>query len=258
MHTMNGFMPYTFPLQPLKGGQWTVQLDPAYFTTREQEGNGGSLGPGPVDRLSGFGGAAGIDYAFNSHAALGLLGAYFSGSGNETGSNPYYQASASDKGSFEGLVAILDPFSGDGFRLPFVLAGGPLSASTTINYPAVSGGPSSGPSVTQTKAGNLGYMVGVDPQLNTGRYLRWEPFFQVTSVTEDSTCAGAECSNSPPTDSSPGASAGVNVVWRPYNLSFFYSPSFGDKSGTSVYALRWIKTFGGHRAKAAPAQVRRP
>lgn len=230
--TAASLLAYSFPLSPLEKGKLDVQAAPGYFTTKfHDDGNG----TGKDDRngnAKGFGGAAGVTYGVTRHFGLGVSAIYFKSS-KGTFSEGTAAGSMSEQGFIGAATAIYDPMSGDNFRLP-LLAG--------LNYQSLKNDFT--PISSQKTLTSPGVEFGISAQFNTGKYLRWEPFLLVSHPLDNEKCTGM-CGGNTSLESDTGANPGVNVVLRPWNLAFFYAPSVGPKSGTSVYALRLHKAFGG-------------
>ncbi len=240
-----GIIPYLMPLQPLSGNQFTVNVDPAYYTTKTNDDlNGDHV------RIAGLAVAGGVNYAFTPHFALGALGFGFHGTGKDT-LNSGQVVGASNKGTGEAAVGIYDPFSGDNFRLPILAGFGHMDVSSKFDYPV---NPKVFPSGYKIKRVNSpGPVFGFSPQFNTGKWLRWEPFFIVWRPNNHSTCEGPSCSSQDDEHTDPGPTGGLNVVIRPWNMAFQYIPSIGAKSGSSFYALRFAHSFGGKTEVGAGA-----
>ena len=242
--TAAGLLAYSFPLSPIEKGKLDVQAAPAYFTTKFSDVNGNIARNG---NAKGFGGAAGVTYGLTPHFGLGVSAIYFK-STQGTFTEGSLSGPMSENGFIGAATAIYDPMSGDNFRLPLLVGVNYQNLATNFT-----------PIATQKTLMGPGVEFGISAQFNTGKYFRWEPFLLIAHPLTNQKCSQGNvnqgqntttthCGNETP---DTGANPGVNVVFRPWNLAFFYAPSIGDRSGTSIYALRLHKTFGGHAEAGA-------
>jgi hypothetical protein len=219
----------------LKARTWSLHPTLGYFT-----GSNTVDGSGATASSSGLGGTGQAQYSFNDHIGINFSGLDYSGSGNFTpGTSPLGGSSGqvSISGWLMGATLVLDPFSGSGFRMPFFFG---------LNYEHVSSStPSSGIIIAETLS-SPGYTLGFSPRFNIG-FLRLAPFLVTTTTTSKGTVT---CSASIVAGACGAQDIeilpvfGVNITFRPWNLSFFFNlSSFLMGTGFSFYSLGPQLTF---------------
>ena len=232
-------LPYTFPVGLPGKSAVEAQISPAFATY-----SGVDLTNHRSERVDAVSGAAGATYGFGENLALNVTGIDFhSTSGSFEDPTTGIDGAVSDSGWIASGNLLYDPIRSDRLGLPMVA--GYNDESLVSQF---SGGEG------RESLQSPGVTAGIGVRLRTGRYFEIEPFFMILhpfnhglAYSGASNC-GNSCGGGPATT----GVVGLNAVLIPYHLSLFYSPPTGAQSGASVYALRWIKTFGGRRAKAAP------
>ncbi|MDE2490242.1 MAG: hypothetical protein KGM24_05305 [Elusimicrobia bacterium] len=238
----------SFPTTPFAPRKLDVVASPAIVTAKTFNAQGDFS---DYKTVTAYGGAGSVVYGLTDHFAVGFTGLGFSGkgsyhipSGNSAVTGGSYDMTTS------GLIAagsvVWDCFSGDGFRLP-VLVGLNYESMHDESRNVLDG---SGNSLG-TLGNNLdsaGVQFGFSPQFNTGP-VRWEPFVlsYLPFAHEKQTQNGTTYDDSLRSDTG-GPQPGLNVLYRPWNLSFFYTLGVSKAKGTHVYSLRWAKSFGGKSA----------
>jgi hypothetical protein len=227
--TAGAIAPGSIPQEDLKPHLWTIQPSVGYFT-----GSPAFDGSGATVSIHGWGGTGEAEYALNEHMGISFAGIVYSGSGTFTpgASEPgAISGSASVNGWLASATLVLDAFSGNGFRMPFFFG---------LNYEHLSSSTPSSPTITAMSLNSPGYTLGFSPRFNVG-FLRLEPFLVSTTPTRKGNVA---CS----VDVIAGACGaedvqmlpvlGVNVIFRPWNLSFYVNlSSFLLGTGVSYYSV---------------------
>lgn len=213
----------------LKPHTWSVHPTAGYFT-----GTSTVDGAGATATSQGYGGTVQAQYSLSEHFGLDFSGLGFSGSGTYTpgaaeigGST----GSSSVSGWLVGAALVLDPFSGDGFRLPFFFG---------VNYQQLSSSTPGSPIITSMTLSTPGYTLGVSPRFNVG-FLRFEPFLVVTTPTSKGTvtCSAVVIAGAcGAQDIQVLPVFGVDIVFRPWGLSFYFNlSSFLSGAGVAFYSL---------------------
>jgi len=220
----------------LKAHTWSIHPTLGYFsgtsTVDGEESTASSHG------IAGTGEAV---YSLSDHIGINFSFMGYNGSGTFTpGANEVpggSTGSSSVSGWLFGAALVLDPFSGDGFRMPFFFG---------LNYEALKSSTPTSPIVTSLSLNSPGYTLGFSPRFNIG-FLRFEPFMVTTTPTSKGnvTC-GPNVSGGP-----CGAQNiqivpvfGVNVVYLPWKLAFFFNlSSLLLGTGVSFYSFGPQWTF---------------
>lgn len=222
--------PATIMQEDLTAHATSLHPTAGYFTYSPEIDTAGSTASG-----HGFGGTLEATHSLNNHVGLGVIGFGYSGSGDYTPGDPNSQntlvgtsGSSSVSGFEMGALLVLDPFSGTGFRLPFFIG---------LNYQRLS---SSTPTafITSTTLNSPGYTFGFSPRFSLGSF-RIEPFMVITAPFENGqlTCSGqSQVCGQIPLQTLP--IIGVNIIYRPLKLSFFFSASsLVVDTGGAYYSL---------------------
>ncbi len=232
-----GLVPLSMPLDPIAKGKWDISLSPVYFKSKTFNTTSGI---DDYKDVSGAGGAGSLVYGLSDHFALGLTGLGFSGTGSYVSPSPLPGAGPGpyDNKSNGGLLAasvIWDAFEGEGFRLPVLFGFHYESLHDTVDFGAAG--------TEKQDLSTPGMQFGISPQFNAGP-LRLEPFVMnyFPFGHEKQLLNGADLGYTIHSDAGP--QPGINVVLRPWNLSFFTALGAGKAKGTHVYSVRWKKSFG--------------
>jgi hypothetical protein len=219
----------------LKAHVWSVHPTFGYFS-----GSSSVDGTGATATSNGYGGTVEAVYSYTDHLGVNFSGLGYSGSGIFTpggGLGGGTSGTTGVNGWLVGASLVLDPFSGDGFRLPFFFG---------LNYEHIASSTPSSAIITSLHLNSPGYTFGFSPRFNLF-FLRLEPFFVVTTPTG----TGSVTCSSDVVAGACGAQNvqilpvfGVNVVFRPWNIAFYFNLSstlFG--TGVSYYSLGPQLTF---------------
>jgi hypothetical protein len=209
--TASAIAPGAIIQSDLKAHVWSVHPTFGYFS-----GSSNADGSGAIASSHGFGGS------------------FTPGVGSVEGGTV---GTTNVNGWLVGAALVLDPFSGESFRMPFFFG---------VNYEHISSSTPSSGLFTAMSLNSPGYTFGFSPRFNIA-FLRVEPFLVsvVPSGKGDVTCSvnviGGVC----------GAQNvqilpvfGVNVIFRPWNIAFYFNASsslFG--TGVSFYSLGPQLTF---------------
>lgn len=231
---------------------------PAYFAFKEDQETGG--GERKFSDMSGGGGALNMVYGFSPHWGIAVLGSYFSGDGqrgfnrNPSTPTPIRQIVGSLKTSGVAASAgvIYDPFSDpEGFRLPIYLG------FTYFNAKEISNGVLAGAGQLEhvQKFNTVGVQFSIAPQFDTDvfglfdtKIFRVIPFVGVVALSNggSDTCtaqgSGASCGTLAKPSNSPHPVGGLEVAYKPWDLSFTYIPS-PLTTGASLYTLSYTRSF---------------
>lgn len=232
--TATAIVPGAIIESDLKPKVWSVHPTVGYFS-----GSTNVDGLGSYATSHGYGGTIEAEYSMSNHMGISFSGLGYSGSGDYTPDASVGGSAGSNtiNGWLAGASLVLDPFSGDGFRMPFFFG---------LNYEHVASHMPSSGIVTSMTLNSPGYTLGFSPRFNIA-FLRIEPFLVATSPTSKGnvTCSASVVAGA------CGAQAvqflpvfGVNFVFRPWNLGFYLNLSsdlFG--TGVSYYALGPQLTF---------------
>ncbi|MDE2292609.1 MAG: hypothetical protein KGL53_11050 [Elusimicrobia bacterium] len=241
-----GLVALSFPTTPFAPGKWDISVSPAYVKAKTFNTTGDMQDYKQVDA---YGAAGSVVWGVADHFALGFTGLGFNGKGKyhvPTGSGASFSSGAYDmktSGFIAAASLIFDPFTGDGFRLP--LMAGVNYESMRDESTGVLDGSGNSLGALGNRLDSPGVQFGLSPQFNTGP-LRWEPFALVYFPLshEKQTQNGTVFDSSIHSDTG-GPQPGINVVFRPWNLSFFYALGVNKAKGTHVFSLRLAKSFGG-------------
>jgi len=198
----------------LTPGIWSVQPSVGYFN-----GTSSFDGGGATVSSRGWGGTGQAEYSWSEHVGLSFSAMVYKGSGEFTPGAIELGAtsgSASVDGWLLGAAFVLDPFSGNGFRLPFFIG---------FNYQHLTSSTPTSPTVISMSLDSPGITFGFSPRFNLG-FLRIEPFMVTTTATEKGNvgcnadvvvglCGAANVQVLPVT--------GVNAIFRPWNFSFYFN-----------------------------------
>jgi hypothetical protein len=213
---------------------WTLHPTAGYFT-----GSIPAIGANATVTAHGFGGTGEAQYSLNEHIGVNFSALGYSGGGSYTPatSSDGSAGTTSVSGWLVGATLVLDPFSGKGFRMPFFFG---------LNYQRLTSSTPTSPLFTSMTLYSPGYSFGFSPRFNVW-FLRFEPFLVATTSTSEGTVT---CSS----DVVAGACGaqniqtlpvfGVNIVFRPLNLSLYFNLSstlFG--TGVSYYSIGPHLTF---------------
>jgi hypothetical protein len=190
-------------------------------------------GAGATATIQGFGGTGEAEYSFSEHVGLNFSALGYSGSGGYTPGAAEIGASTgscSINGWLLGVTLVLDPFSGPGFRMPFFIG---------VNYEHLASSTPSSPIITSMTLNSPGYTIGFSPRFNIG-FLRLEPFLVTTTPFEKGNvqCAAGVVGLCGPIAIQPVPIEGINIVFRPWNLSFYFNvSSLLVGTGVSFFSL---------------------
>lgn len=258
------------PAYPLKAGQWTATVAPAYFTYKDEGTTNVThrydgttfVNSNIADHrdIAGGGAAVGATYAVSPHLGFGITGAFFNGTGTSglamecpntdcSGSGTYKYGDSEAHGAVAAGFLIFDPFKDpEGFRLPIMVGGGKFDLEDSGSISDASNKVSASRVFRGFKEA-----AGLSAQFNLTRRFRFAPFlFYLPKTHPKDTCSatgGGTCRAGITPEPKDVSAAGVQVTFKPWNLGFLYAnPDFGSGTGGakySVYALRWQRSFGG-------------
>ena len=233
--TASAMLPATIISEDLTDGKISIHPTVGYFITSVTVD-----GAGAKATAHGYGETAEVSYSLSSHFGISLAGINFKGTGTYTPGNMEQQAS-SGTCSLNGWMAmaalLIDPFSGDEFRMPLILG---------ANYEYFSSSTPTAANTTSSTLNSPGYTLGISPRFNLA-FLRLEPFFVMSEPLNKAsrTCApGTVAAGCDPNSIDATPIIGMNIVFRPLNLSFFFDLSallFGG--GSSFYSIGTRFTF---------------
>ena len=214
--TASAMHPAMILTEDLKEGDLSLHPTAGYVSTTNATGTTGQVS------LHGAGGSLTITKSLNPHLGISVGGLYFKESGSydpqttSSGQSAGIAGSASATGWIGTAALVLDFFSGDGFRMPIIIGG---------NYENFS---SSNPTVFDQTGRTLrspGYTFGVSPRFTAG-WFRIQPFFMIDFPTKeaDNACTAIASSGcTPHSGEDTGAVLGINTIFTPWGLSFFYN-----------------------------------
>lgn len=234
--TASAIAPSAIIEDDLKAHTWSIHPKVGYFT-----GTSTVDGEDSTASSHGFAGTGEAVYSLNDHIGINFSfmdfkgsGSYTPGSGEVPGGSP---GSSSVSGWLFGAALVLDPFSGDGFRMPFFFG---------LNYEALRSSTPTSPLVTSLSLNSPGYTLGFSPRFTVG-FLRIEPFMVTTTPTSKGnvTC-GPNISEGP-----CGAQSiqllpvfGVNVIYLPWKIAFYFNLStFLISNSVAFYSVGPQWTF---------------
>jgi hypothetical protein len=140
---------------------------------------------------------------------------------------------------------IFDPFSGDNFRLPIMLGLGYENNTQTGSSAAST---LLGSSQVLFASKGLASNLAISPQWNMWS-LRWIPFFYSMGLLGSSYSAPGLVAHEGNQGQNSGAiGAGITVMYRPWDLSLTYIPTFTNDVShgetSNVYSMTWQHRFG--------------
>ncbi len=231
----------SLPTTPLEKGLLEGKVAVGVFKMG-QDKDGASI----KQSLPGSGGALSLLYGFSKHWGVTAIAGFAGAKGDFQRINPYGNVGDIVSGKPEqkavnaALNLVWDGFSGDNFRLPVMLGLSYLKYSESLSIPfTILQGPlinHRGVMSEDYSYDEFGYSLGLAPQFNTGQF-RWVPFFFSTSAVnkgkrkymERDLDTGQVYTATPNTEESGTVVTGIQVVYRPWNLSYSYiSPSLSD------------------------------
>ena len=233
--TLGYVMASALPTKPMAQGALDIHLSPAYVQYTDNPAD-------PGLKASGFGFGASALYSLTDHWGVGGLLGYAKMTGND---------SNSDQFAANGYIAtgnvVYDPFSGDNFRLPIIAGIGyesDVEQEQSQSIDGVNFGSGAWRDIYISR--QMGWSAGLAPQFNTG-FLRWIVFAYVESPISKAQAFDRNFGTLRPNGNTGSQGAGVTVVYRPWNLSFTYMPSFTNDVGygetDNVYALNFQHRF---------------
>ena len=225
---MSAIAPNSMLEDDLKSG-WTVHPSAGYFS-----GSTTVDGSGATASAKGYGFTAQSLYSFGEHVGINFSGLEYNGKGDYAPGASEVGAvggSAGANGWLIGSSLVIDPFSGDGFRMPFFFG---------LNYAHVASSTPTSPIITATTLDSPGYVFGFSVRFNIA-FIRLEPFLVTTTPMNSGTvtCAAQV------TSGTCGAASiqmlpitGINFVLRPLGWSFYFNASnLLVDSGISFYSI---------------------
>lgn len=234
--TASAIAPGAIIQSDLKEHVWSVHPTFGYFS-----GSSNADGSGAIATSHGYGGTLEAEYSYNDHLGINFSGLGYGGSGSFTPGAGSVEGgtvgTTNVNGWLVGAALVLDPFSGDGFRLPFFFG---------LNYEHISSSTPSSGLFTAMSLNSPGYTFGFSPRFNLA-FLRVEPFLVTVvpsgkgNVTCSANVTGGACGAQ---DVQILPVFGVNVIFRPWNIAFYLNASsslFG--TGVSFYSLGPQLTF---------------
>jgi hypothetical protein len=225
------------PTKPLARGAFDVKVSPGYSVYKDAADS-----TVPQDfKMSGYGVGASADYGLTNHWGVAAMFGYARMTGTD-----FLGLPATAQGSLASGNIIFDPFSGERFRLPIMFGVG--YENNTQTGSSVASTPLGSSQVLFASKG-LTTNLAVAPQWNT-RYVGFGPFFYSMSLAGKSTSAPALVAREGNQSQNSGAvGAGFTVVYRPWDLSATYIPSFTNDVShgetSSVYSMTLQHRFGG-------------
>lgn len=265
------FLAYALPTRPLYKGLREAKFAAGIFKFEAEEGGGSVYKPYLKQSLPGSGGALGAVYGLSAHWGVTALVAYARSDGEFSKSALYaltYPAQPvngkDEQSNFTSAINLVwDPFSGENFRFPIMLG---LSysnisqkAEIPISFQATSPVNRSGhvgSASDEINVHELGFSIGLAPQFNTGP-IRWVPFLVGISpltdaehtYTERDFTTGEVAKQKFKSDETGADGGGVQVIFRPWNLTYTYmipmltdiKKSEGEK--LSIHTLSFSRKF---------------
>jgi len=215
--TASAIAPGAIIQSDLKEHVWSVHPTFGYFS-----GSSNADGSGAIATSHGYGGTLEAEYSYNDHLGINFSGLGYGGSGSFTPGAGSVEGgtvgTTNVNGWLVGAALVLDPFSGDGFRLPFFFG---------LNYEHISSSTPSSGLFTAMSLNSPGYTFVVP----SGK----------GNVTCSANVTGGACGAQ---DVQILPVFGVNVIFRPWNIAFYLNASsslFG--TGVSFYSLGPQLTF---------------
>ena len=213
--TASAMHPAMILTEDLKEGDLSLHPTAGYVSTTNATGTTGQVS------LKGYGGSLTVTKSLNPHLGISVGGLYFRETGSydpqttSSGQSAGIAGSASANGWIGTAALVLDFFSGDGFRMPIIIGG---------NYENFN---SSNPTVFDQTGRTLrspGYSFGISPRFTLG-WFRIQPFFMIDFPTKDAVnaCNPGITGCNPNSSEDTGAVLGVNTIFTPWGLSFFYN-----------------------------------
>ena len=208
----SAMLPATILTEDLSAGDISLHPTAGYLTAHEKTGTEGNVS------LHGVGGSLTLTKALGPHLGVSIGGLYFNESGNyDPGATGVAgtAGTASATGWLGSAGLVIDPFSGNGFRMPILIGGNYENFHTSIPTEFNS---------TGTTLRSPGYSFGISPRFSVG-WFRVQPFFMLDIPTNKATNACNPSSTSCPATSSidTGGILGVNLIFIPWGLSLFYN-----------------------------------
>ena len=238
----SGLVPFTFPLAPTSKGKWDLTISPAYFSAQTTDYNNSSANDSAS--VTGYGLGASSILGLSEHWGLGVTGIAFSGQGSynpgtlgvpgSTGPN-----SVTTSGYFAGVSAIWDYFEGDGFRLPILLG---------LHYETLQDNYNLGSYTVTNNLNSPGFQVGISPQFRT-KYIRIQPFLMLYYPINNTIQTQSTGQTYTMHSDTGGPQPGINLVYVPWNVSFFTTYGISKAQGEKTYSVRWQKSFGEDKKK---------
>jgi hypothetical protein len=234
--TASAIAPGAIIQSDLRTHVWSVHPTFGYFS-----GSSNADGSGAMASSNGWGGTLDAEYSYNEHVGINFSGLGYKGSGAFTPGAGVGEGGTAGTTNINGWLVgaslVLDPFSGEGFRMPFFFG---------VNYEHIASSTPTSGLFTAMTLNSPGYTLGFSPRFNIG-FLRFEPFLVsvIPSGKGNVTCAanveGGVCGSE---DVQILPVFGVNIVFRPWGIAFYFNLSstlFG--TGVSFYSLGPQLTF---------------
>ena len=171
---MSAIAPNSMLEDDLKSG-WTVHPSAGYFS-----GSTTVDGAGATATAKGYGVTVQSLFSFGEHVGINFSGLEYDGKGDYTPGATEVGAvggSAGVNGWLLGSSLVIDPFSGEGFRMPFFFG---------LNYAHVASSTPTSPIITATTLDSPGYVFGFSVRFNIA-FLRFEPFMVTTTPMNSGT-----------------------------------------------------------------------